>query len=608
MTDTPATRLADGEWHRLHWASPLLKGGFWLVAIVGFVLANLRERLVEFFLGAGTGPEAAAGAGGGRGPGDNADIVSMVYDRGQTGLAILVIGGVLLLAVGAFAAAWRMQTFRIGADAVEVRSGVLFRHHRQARLDRLQGIHITRPFFARLFGAAKIELSVAGQDAKVDLAYLGSSQVDELRREILSRASGVRSQEASAAGVEGPGQSAAANGGRAVAPAGDSRAPAETGNGVDARAGVAGSLGGAALRPGSALDSQQGLVNRRVHELLAPELHPDVAPPESVVKITPGRLIGSLVLSEFTVMLIVVIAALFVTSLWGHRFLVLFLLLPSMLGSLGYYWRRFSRSLRYSVAGTPDGMRIGFGLFTTSNDTLPPGRIHAVEVTQPILWRAAGWWMIRINRAGHASSREGSSQPHTLLLPVGTVSDVEKVLGLLLPGLAGGETQGLVMSGLTSRSGAGFDDAPRRAFWLRPLSYRRTGMALTPDAVLLRTGFVWRRLTVVPLARLQSLHVAQGPVRRALNLAQLQFNTIAGPVRATLGVIDTGKALQAFRQISAEAVHAAQADGSHRWAEAAVGAAGFAAEPERAADAGVVHAGASNSGPDDMTRQAETPA
>ncbi|MBM7471143.1 PH domain-containing protein [Subtercola frigoramans] len=533
-------RLVDGEWHRLHWASPLLKGGFWLVAIVGFVLANLRERLVEFFIG--TGPANDGGRGGGGGPGDNGDIIAMVYDRGQTGVAILVIAGILLIAVGSFAVAWRMHSFRIGADAVEVRSGVLFRHHRKARLDRLQGIHITRPLFARFFGAAKIELSVAGQDAKVELAYLGSGQVDELRREILSRASGVRAEEHSAA--------ANAAGAGAVA--------AEAWLATESHLTIAGA---------TPVRVDDGLLQRRVQELLAPELDPDTAPPESVVKITPGRLIGSLVLSEFTVVLLLVIAGLFVSTLWGHRFLVLFLLLPSVIGSLGYYWRRFSKSLRYSIAGTADGVRVGFGMFSTSNDTLPPGRIHAIEVTQPILWRPAGWWMIRINRAGHASSRSGSSQPHTLLLPVGRAGDVQKVLGLLLPGTAGQEIQQLVLAGLSARSGQGFADAPRRAFWLRPLSYRRTGMAVTSDAVLLRSGFIWRRLSVVPLARLQSLHVAQGPVRRALDLAQLQFNTIAGPVRATLGVIGRREALEAFRVLSDSAVRAAEADGSHRWAE-----------------------------------------
>ncbi|RFA18257.1 PH domain-containing protein [Subtercola boreus] len=561
--------LTDGEWHRLHWASPLLKGGIAFVAILAFVIGNLRERLVELVIGQTGGP-TGPGGGGGEGSGDSGrtfggDPITAIYETGQTGVAILIVIGVLLLAIAAFALAWRMHTFRIGEDAVEVRSGVLFRHNRQARLDRIQGIHITRPLLARLFGAARIELNVAGQDAKVELSYLGSSQVDELRREILRRASGVQRAEAAVS--------------------------------AEARGVVSGSaVSGSAVSTGEA-----GILNRRVNELLGPELDPAMAPPESVVKISPLRLLGSLVVSEFTVVLLLVIAALFVSTVVWHRYFLLFLLLPSVLGSLGYYVRRFSKSVRYSIAATPDGVRVGFGLFTTSNDTLPPGRIHAIEVTQPILWRPMGWWVIRINRAGHASGRGSSSAPHTLLLPVGRIADVEKVLALLLPGLASVETQGLVLAGLTARGGgaagpgaaadsagpgaagpgaaadsagpgaasvaaSAFSSTPRRAQWLRPFSWRRTGFARSGDAVLLRTGFFWRRLTVLPLARLQSVRVSQGPVRRMLDLAELHFTTISGPVRAELGVIDRASALTAFTDVSEAAVEALRADVTHRWA------------------------------------------
>ena len=535
----------------------MLKGGFALIAILYFILANLRERLVDLFLPAP--PVDGSGGGPGPGAGDNGDIIAIVYDHGQTGIALLIIAGVLLLSIAAFAVAWRMHSFRISAEAVEVRNGVLFRHNRQARLDRIQGIHITRPFFARLFGAAKIELSVAGQDAKVDLAYLGSGQVDELRREILRRASGVQAAELKVGG------DASATNSRPGQTDANGRPGQTDAYGQSDSNGQTGVNGQASQNPQYPQNAPAGLVNRRMHELLAPELDPREAAAASVVKITPLRLIGSLVLSEFTVFLILVVAALILSSTWVHHALILVLLLPSLLGSLGFYVRRFSKSARYSISASPDGVRIGFGLLTTSNDTLPPGRIHAIEVTQPILWRPFGWWMIRINRAGHASSHGSAGHHHTLLLPVGRAADVDKVLGLLLPGLTGAETRHLVVAGLSASHGAGFTDAPRRAIVLRPFSWRRTGYATTADAVLVRSGFFWRRLMVVPLARLQSLHVAQGPVRRMLNLAALHFNTIAGPVRASLGVIDGARAVAAFESLAAGALAAAAADSSHRW-------------------------------------------
>ena len=85
-----------------------------------------------------------------------------------------------------------MHSFRVTDDLVEVRSGLLFRTHRRARLDRVQGVTITRSLLPRIFGAAKLDVAVAGNDGNVQLAYLGSASADALRREILQLASGLR--------------------------------------------------------------------------------------------------------------------------------------------------------------------------------------------------------------------------------------------------------------------------------------------------------------------------------------------------------------------------------------------------------------------------------
>ena len=70
--------------------------------------------------------------------------------------------GVLLVLIAIFYLSWRFHTFRITGDDVEVRSGVLFRTHRRAPLDRVQGVNLTRPMFARLVGMAKLEVVGAG--------------------------------------------------------------------------------------------------------------------------------------------------------------------------------------------------------------------------------------------------------------------------------------------------------------------------------------------------------------------------------------------------------------------------------------------------------------
>ncbi|WP_221625423.1 PH domain-containing protein [Homoserinimonas aerilata] len=495
-----AKRLADGEWHRMHPASPLLKGGIALIAILGVVVANLRERLIQIFV-----PEWNEGG----------DPLDYVIDSGLTGWALLVVLGVVVVLIIGFYVSWRMHSFRITDELVEVRSGILFRTSRKARLDRIQGINIVRPFIARLFGTARLEINQAGADANVQLAYLGSSASDELRREILRLASGTQ----------------------------------------------------AAASP-QAVPAGEGFIESRVHELLAPELDPDAAPPQSVVKLNAGRLAGSIALSETTIILLLMIIGVIVGVIVSGELLGFIGVIPVMLGLGGYIVSKFTRSLRYSIAATPDGVRVGFGLLSTSNETLPPGRIHSVQLSQPLLWRPAGWWQIRVNRASQSTAKGAAGEANTTILPVGDRGDVLRVLQLLLPDVLRDEqAAALLASGFAGRGepGDGFENSPRRAAVLRWFSWRRNGFALTDAAFVLRKGAVWRQLVVVPAPRLQSLAVEQGPLRRALRLVTLQLHTVAGPITARLGAVDADVAVRFFGDAAALMIAAAQRDHSHRW-------------------------------------------
>ncbi|TFD54411.1 hypothetical protein E3T55_02940 [Cryobacterium frigoriphilum] len=528
----PQAPLTDGEWHRLHPATPLLRGGIFVVAVLGFVITNLRERLVEFFFGE---------------PHFEGDPLDEIVRRGAVGWALLGIAAILIIILAAFYVSWRMHTFRVGADAVEVRSGILFRSHRKARLDRIQGVNLMRPFIPRLFGTARLEVSVGGQDGSVQLAYLRGDLADDLRRDILRLASGIRQAAATdAAGLEsGPGTGL------------------ETGPG-----GAAGRSGAAGLG---------GLASARMHEFMAPELDPDAAPPESVVRIPVGRLIGSIVLSGFTLFLLAAVVALVISVVSGGSGWLLFAILPGIIGSVGYYSSRITKTLRYSISSTTDGVRVGFGLLSTSSETLPPGRIHAVGVSQPLLWRPFGWWQVQINKAGQSVMQGAGGGASTLMLPVGTVGDVERVLELLLPGFSTPEQRHLVQQGMagtgtggdSGSSDDGFINAPRRARWLRPFSWRRTGYAVSGGVALLRHGVISRDLILVPLARLQSVGIDQGAIKRRLGLASARLHTVVGPVTAQLSVLDADEAKRMFARISADAAAFAATDTSHRWNQAA---------------------------------------
>ncbi|HYP72699.1 MAG TPA: PH domain-containing protein, partial [Microbacterium sp.] len=389
-------------------------------------------------------------------------------------------------------------------------------------------------------GTAKLEVVGAGLDANVKLEYLSTASAEAVRADILRLASGRRLADARATGAPGVPLTRAAVG--AVG------------------AGLTGLIEG---------------------------VDTDADEPASIVHIPPGRLIASHLLSGSTIWLIVLLVAVVVGAIVGTPW-VLFTIIPALIGFGAYWFRSITRALRYSIAPTSAGVRLTFGLFTTITEVLPPGRVHAIEIHQPVLWRRFGWWAIRVNRLSGRAATDTQSLQNSDVLPVGTRDDVERVLRLLIPGLSAPQWDEVVTHGMQGpvkrdrgadaavSDGLASDDparsavdpyttTPRRARWLRPLSWRRNGFLLTVDALLLRRGAVRRSLIILPLARLQSVRVSQGPVDRAMAVAGITGHTVIGVVSGTLGIVDRVAAYDLWQRTARGMVAAAAADRSHRW-------------------------------------------
>ncbi|GAA1469052.1 PH domain-containing protein [Microbacterium thalassium] len=515
-SDLVRSPLSDGEWHRMHPLTPLMRGGLFLLVVGGIIVANMRDRLVAVFLPwlLPDSSEDFSDFGGGDDP------VDFVIANNLYLVALVVVLGVLAVLVSGFYLSWRFHSFRITGDDVEVRRGILNRTQRRAPLDRVQGVNLTRPMIARIFGMAKLEVVGAGADANVKLEYLSTANAEAVRADILRLASGRRL-----------GSSAAGSGDGSAAPA----------------AGLGRTVG------------------RGVTGLIAGD-EPEVEEPESVVHIPVGRIIGSHILSTSTLWLIAALTAIVIGVVNSTPWL-LFGFVPAIIGFAAFWFRSITRSLRYSIAPTPDGVRITFGLLTTITEIVPPGRVHAIEVSQSILWRPAGWWTVTVNRLSGSAGGDGNSEQFATVLPVGTRDDVEQVLRLLLPDLPESAWPEVFRHGILGpQTDDPYTNTPGRARLLRPLSWRRNGLLATPDALLLRRGVVWRQLSVLPLARLQSIGVSQGPLARAIRVAGIRAHTIPGRVSTTIGAIDRDAALRVFADVESGVLAAAAADHTHRWA------------------------------------------
>ena len=552
--------LIDGEWHRLHPLTPLLRVGVFVIAIGAFLINQSWQTITSFLF-----PQLDEYNY------NEYDPTSMVFQN-QTWLLWAAIGTLLvIILIGLFSyLSWRFAQFRVSDTTIELQSGVLFRKSRQARLDRVQDINIQRPLVARIVGASKIEIGVAGENANIQLIYVRTRDADGIRAGILQRASGAKRNERQA---QAHSQSPAVHGhGHGLA----------SPNGADVgQFAGAGSSGGAPIeqKPPTAEQLRtraSEFFAQRVEELTSPELAPGEAAPQSVVRLPPWRLVVANLVNPWLIVIIVaLVAGLIVTFTFGFWWL-LFSILPLGAVFFAVTVGQILPSLNYSIAATPDGVRVGRGLLTTSNDTVPPGRIHAVQVSQPLFWRPFDWWMVRITRAGTEQVSSDGSQnqaalTRNLVLPVGTRAETERVLALLLPMLVDDEVRRLIELGMYSK---GDDDyfvtAPKRAAWMRPFSWKRHGFRLDNRALYLRFGAWSRKLTIIPAERMQSIGLDRGPIGYFANVVNLHAHTVLGVgVTTRIGMVDGNIGIRLFDDVSAVAIRAASLDSSHRWREAA---------------------------------------
>jgi len=183
-------------------------------------------------------------------------------------------------------------------------------------------------------------------------------------------------------------------------------------------------------------------------------------------------------------------------------------------------WRRFNQEYKLTVAAAPDGLRLRSGLVALNAETIRPGRVQAVRLVEPFIWRRLGWCRLEVDLAGRQKRKgEGEASRGQLraLLPVGSRALALELLDHLVPDAP-----------LPDRR------APRRVAWKSPLRYRFLAWGRTDTAVVTMTGRV-RRVTVwVPLEKAQSLRLVEGPLQRRLRLVTVHVDTAGRALHAAL--------------------------------------------------------------------------
>ncbi|GAA4124346.1 hypothetical protein GCM10022415_30280 [Knoellia locipacati] len=505
------------EWQHLHPLSPIVRGGVVGIAVIGYAGSQLVD---DVFRGIG-------GGDGGDDPSEGGlrDGLGFLFDHSLVTSAVVLLALLVVGLVGWLS--WRFSKFRVTGGQIELRKGWLFREHRQVPLERVQAIEISRPLIAQLTGLSQVIVqSAGGGDSHLKLAFLSARRADEVRRELLALA----------------GRRDEARPGRVAVPGVD----LETGVTPDGRptgVGVGATGGTTAL-----LDPDEG---------------------REVLRVPNSRLFVATILHGGTIFLgaVALVAGSLALAAYGSSLEVLTgvaIALPA-LGPLafGIAVNRVGELLKHGnfrLADTGSSARIQHGLTDKRTTTVPLHRIQAFGMVQPLWWRPLGWWRVSVNVAGIGHDPTGDDGDNdTTVLPVGTLDQALDVLALLDPAISEDDLRRAALG--EGREG-GWTLVSERARSLDRLSWRRSGFAVSPHSLMVRSGRLWRRVSVMPHARVQSLTLSQGPLERQLDLATVTLVSTPGPVSVSIQHLGTDTAQDLLRDETSRSREARQPVGA----------------------------------------------
>jgi len=207
------------------------------------------------------------------------------------------------------------------------------------------------------------------------------------------------------------------------------------------------------------------------------------------------------------------------------------------LGVAAFVFRSFAVLHGFTVRTSPQGLRITSGLLGVRSQTIPIGRVQGLVLVEPLLWRLLGWIRVDVTVAGaRTAAAEEGEQLASHLVPVAGRAEATALAARVL----GADPATVALA-----------EPPARAVWVAPLTRQRLRVGLGHALVVTTRGLLTRRTDVVPRAKIQSVHLTQGPLQRSMRLASLRFDLPSGPVSALAAHRDQAEAWRLAQSVVA---------------------------------------------------------
>lgn len=204
--------------------------------------------------------------------------------------------------------------------------------------------------------------------------------------------------------------------------------------------------------------------------------------------------------------------------------------------------RAFNEDFDFTISEAGDGVRLDRGLLQRRHETIPYGRIQAVRVVEPLFWRLLGWSRLEVDVARQSVSREADRDAQQVARTLIPVASREQALWLLARVMPDAHPNPPPDAG-----------PPRRARLKAPLSFHFLAAWFGERYVYARTGRVQSSTIIVPLVKVQSVHLKSGPLQRAFRVATVDVDTAGRRWQASARCRDETEAVEMLRRISERA-------------------------------------------------------
>ena len=439
----------------------------------------------------------------------------------------------LLLVPATIASLLKYFSFRLRYEGTElvIRSGVIFRNERHVPYARIQNLDAVRNLAHRLFGVAEVRVETGGgQTPEATISVLHETVFEEMRRRVFADRTHVAHGEA-------PARPASAEAALA--------APSETRDGttreVESKTlvylpvrelllnGLIHNRGMVLVAAAASVVWEAGLFNAISSRLTGGAFGPGFVR-DTVRPLMAGDVFALLLRVAMLFTAIVVILA--------------FVRILSMVWSV-------VRLHEFRLTRVGEDLRTEYGLLTRVTTTIPLKRVQSLTVWETPLQRLVKRKAVRVETAGGQGSPQGgpSKQPREWLAPIIHRDAVPALVREVLPGFAldVGDWQPLhprafrravkpmALLGIALAAPfvywlgwAGLGVVPFTVGWLAFMAWmhvRHTQWAATADMLVLRSGWLWREVVVVPIAKIQAVGRIESPFDRRAAMSGVRVDT-----------------------------------------------------------------------------------